>query len=68
MPMTHLVHLYTLPVSGLEMNTDSHGVDLMIFLASAGYGCSQVTQHLLQLHLVFQPIWGWGKLGFLKLL
>jgi len=50
------------------MNTDSHGVGLMIFLASAGYGDSQVTQHLLWLHLVFQPTWGWGNLGIFQLL
>jgi hypothetical protein len=50
------------------MNTDSHGVGLMILLAVAGYGDSRVAHHLLRLHLVFQLIWGWGSLGFFQLL
>jgi hypothetical protein len=48
------------------MNRDSIGVWWMISLASAGYGGSQ-TARLLQLHMVFQPMWGWGDLGFFQL-
>jgi len=40
----------------------------MISLASVVYGSSQVTQHLLWRNLFFQPIWGWGDLGFFQLL
>jgi len=50
------------------MNTDSSGVWWMITLAIAGYGGSRVAQHLLWPKLVFQPIWGWGNLGFFQLL
>jgi hypothetical protein len=39
----------------------------MIFLASVYYGDSQVAKHFLHLHLVFQPIWGWGVLGSFQL-
>jgi hypothetical protein len=39
----------------------------MISLASVVYGNSQVTRHLLWLHLVFQPISGWDDLGFFQL-
>ena len=61
----HIRRTYTLcPFSGCEMNRDSSRVWWMISLAIAGYGGSQVTQHLLQPHLVFQPIWGWVDLGF----
>jgi hypothetical protein len=47
------------------MKRDSSRVWWMISMAIAGYGGSQVT-HLLQPHLVFQPIWGWGDLGFIS--
>jgi len=50
------------------MNTDGSRVERMISLASAGYGGSQVAQHLLRPHLVFQPIWGWGNLGCFQVL
>jgi hypothetical protein len=36
----------------------------MISLAGVCYGDSQVTKHFLFLHLVFQPIWGWGNPDF----
>jgi len=49
------------------MNRDSSGVWYMISLAIVGNGGSSVA-HLLQLHLVFQPIWGWGDLGHFQLL
>jgi len=49
------------------MNTDGSRVGWMISLASAGYGSSRVA-HLLQPHLVFQPIWGWGDFGPFQLL
>jgi hypothetical protein len=35
----------------------------MILLANACYGNSGVAKHFLSLHLIFQPIWGWGDLG-----
>jgi len=38
------------------MNTNGTRVGWMISLASAGYGGSQVTEHFLQPHLVFQPV------------
>jgi hypothetical protein len=38
----------------------------MISLASVGYGNSRVTEHILWLHLVFQPIWGCGDPGFIQ--
>ena len=61
----HIWRTYThCPFSGHEMSRDGSGVWWMILLASVGYGSSWVTQHLLQLHLVFQPIWEWGDLGF----
>jgi len=34
----------------------------MILLAIACYGNSGVAKHFLSLHLVFQPILGWGDL------
>ena len=36
----------------------------MILLVSAGYGGSQVREHLLRLHLVFLPVWGGVILAF----
>ena len=48
---------------GREKNTDGSGGLLKILLASVCYGDSRVAKHLLQPHLVFQPIWGWGDLG-----
>jgi len=55
----HIWHTYTLSFfSGREMNTDGSGVGWMISLASA------VTEHLLRLPLVFQPIGRWSSLGF----
>jgi len=53
--------------SGCEMNIDGSGVAL-ISLASVGYDGSRAAQHLLKPHLVFQPNWGWGDLGFFQLL
>jgi len=50
------------------MNTDDSRVWWMISLAGVGYSRYQVAQHLLWPHLVFQPIWGWGNLGFFELL
>jgi len=65
----HIWHTYTLcPFSGREMNADCSGVWWMITLAVAGYGGSRVAQRLLQPQLVFQPIRGWGDLGFFQLL
>jgi len=62
-------HAYTLCLfSSHEKNTDSSIVGWMILLASAGYGDSWGAQHLLQPHLVLQPIWGWGNLGSFQLL
>jgi hypothetical protein len=46
------------------MNTDINRVGWMISLASAGYGSSLVAQHLLGLHLVFQPNWKGGIFAF----
>jgi len=67
-PKLHLAHIYTVPISGREMNTDDSGVWWMISLAIVGYGRYRVAQHLLRPHLVFEPIWGWGNLGFFQLL
>jgi hypothetical protein len=39
----------------------------MISLAIFGYGGYRVARHFLRPHLVFQPIWGWGDLGFFHL-
>jgi hypothetical protein len=49
------------------MNKDGSGVE-WILLASVGYDSSRATQHLLLPHLVFQPNWEWGDLGFYQLL
>jgi len=49
------------------MNKDGSGV-AWISLASVGYDGCQAAQYLLLLHLVFQPNWGWGDLGFFQLL
>jgi hypothetical protein len=38
------------------------------FADHVGYGDFQVTQHLLWLHMVFHPFWGWGDLGLFQLL
>jgi hypothetical protein len=48
------------------MNINGSTVFWMISLASFGYVNSQVTEHMLLLHLVFQPIWGWGDPGFFQ--
>jgi hypothetical protein len=47
--------------------TDGSRVVLMILLASACYGDSQVAKQFLSLNLVFKPIWGWGDLGSFQL-
>jgi len=39
-----------------------------ISLASVGYDSSRAAECLLLPHLVFQPNWGWGHLGFFQLL
>ena len=58
----HIWHIYTLCCSyGHGKDTDGSRVWLMISLASACYGDSQVAKHLLCLNLVFQPIWGVGR-------
>jgi len=49
------------------MNKDGSGV-AWISLASVGYDGSRAPQYLLLPHLVFQPNWGWGDLGFFHLL
>jgi len=49
------------------MNKDGSGV-AWISLASVDYDSSLATQYLLLPHLVFQPTWGWGDLGFFQLL
>jgi hypothetical protein len=46
------------------MNTDNNRVWWMMSLASAGYGSSLAAQHLLRLHLVFQPNWKGGIFAF----
>jgi len=66
-PTSHLAHLYIVPFSCHEKNTDGSRVWLMISLASACYGDSRVTKHLLRLNLVFQRIWGWCNLGSFQL-
>jgi len=48
-------------------NTDGSAVEWMISLASVCYGDSLVVKHFLRLHLVFQPVWGWGDLGSFQL-
>jgi len=40
----------------------------LISLAIVGYDGSRAEQYLLPPHLVFQPNWGWGDLGFFQLL
>jgi len=49
------------------MSKDGSGVAL-ILLASVGYDGSRAAQYLLLPHLVFQPNWEWGDLGFFQLL
>jgi hypothetical protein len=49
------------------MNKHSSGF-APISLAIVGYDDSRAAQYLLLPHLVFQPIWGWGDLGFFQLL
>jgi len=49
------------------MNRDGSAVGWMISLAIVFYDDSRVAQLLLHLHLVFQPIWGWGDLGSIQL-
>jgi len=49
------------------MNKDGSGV-AWILLASVGYDSFRATQYLLLPHLVFQPNWGRGDLGFFQLL
>jgi hypothetical protein len=49
------------------MNKGSSGVG-WISLASVGYNGSRAARYLLLPHLVFQPNWGWGDLGFFQLL
>jgi len=51
-------------ISGHKINIYGSAVYRMISLASVGYGNSRVTEHILWLHLVFQPIWRWGDPGF----
>ena len=53
--------------SGREMNKAGSGVT-WISLASVGYDGCQAAQYLLLPHLVFQPNWEWGDLGFFQLL
>jgi len=61
----HIWRTYTLcPFFGHKKNTDGSTVGLMILLASVCYCNSGVAKHFLSLHLVFQPIWGWGDLLF----
>jgi hypothetical protein len=49
------------------MNINSSGVG-WISLASVNYDGSQIALYFLLPHLVFQPNWGWGDLGFFQLL
>jgi len=49
------------------MNKDGSGL-AWILLASVGYDGCRAAQYLLLPHLVFQPNWGWGDLGFFQLL
>jgi hypothetical protein len=49
------------------MNINGGGVG-WILLASVDYDSSRTAQYLLLPHLVFQPNWGWGDLGFFQLL
>jgi len=49
------------------MNKDGSGL-AWISLASVVYDGCRAAQYLLLLHLVFQPNWGWGDLGFFQLL
>ena len=52
---------------GHERNTDGRGDVWKILLASVCYDDSRVATHLLQLHLVFQPVRGWGDLDSFQL-
>ena len=52
---------------GREKNTDSTGDVWKILLGSVCYDDSRVATHLLQLHLVFQPVRGWGDLDSFQL-
>jgi len=53
----HIWHTYKLyAFFGHEKNTHGSGGLLKISLASVGYGDSRVVKHLLEPHLVFQPI------------
>jgi len=46
--------------------THSSAVGWLISLARVCYGDSQVAKHFLRLHLIFQPIWGWGEIPHQK--
>ena len=52
---------------GLEKNTDGTGDVWKISYAIVYYEDCRVPKHLLQLHLVFRPIWGWGNLSSFQL-
>ena len=49
-----------------KKNTDGSTIGLTILLASA-CGGSRVAKHFSHPNLVFQPVWGWGDLGFFQL-
>jgi len=49
------------------MNKDGSGL-AWISLATVGYDGCRAAHYLLLPHLVFQPNWGWGDLGFFQLL
>jgi hypothetical protein len=67
-PRAHITSAALRPSNGHETNINGSGVWWMISLASVGYCGSRVTQNMLWPHLVFQPIWGLGNLGFFHLL
>jgi len=49
------------------MNKDGSRV-AWISQGSVAYGGCRAEQYLLLPHLVFQPNWGWGNLGFFQFL
>ena len=63
----HIWRTYRLFTFFGRENTDGTRDVWKISLASVYYEDSRVAKHLLQLHLVFQPIWGWGDLGSFQL-
>jgi len=65
-PTSHLTHLYTVHCLVREKNTDGSAAESIISLANVCYDDSRFAKYFLRLNLIFQPIWGWGYLGFFQ--